>query len=179
MKIAPNEITPICPWRNPSRDLAILFPFATEPVTETRILSGALVSIQKQLGRPMRADENPLRIYRVAHGANLGSVLVHRVKGEHGAIEVVTGIKHDAVRGVLIQSQREPEVVARAITNSGWLAAFNGKRASSEFRVGNDLPDVPNEARPSAQAIADAVRSQLILFSFAENAEATQHHVHH
>jgi hypothetical protein len=101
------------------------------------------------------------------------------VKGEHGAIEIVTGIEDGAVRGVLIQSQREPEFVAQAITNSSWLAAFNGKSACSELRVGTDLPDVPNEARPSAQAIADLVRSQLILFSFAETVDAPQRHVHH
>jgi hypothetical protein len=34
--------------------------------------------------------------------------------------------------------------------------------------LGEDLPSVKAEARASAQAIADGVRSQLIVLSFAE-----------
>ena len=87
----------------------------------------------------------------------------------NGGIEIVTGVEtNGAVRGVLIQSQREPEAVARVITNTTFLASFHGKTAAAPLRLGEDLPDVPAEARASAQAIADGVRSQLIVLSFAE-----------
>ena len=164
------ERTPVCPWRQPQRDLLELFPAATNYFAETRILSGAMVPIQKRLGRAMTVDENPLRIFRVHRQEQwVGSVLLCRVKGEHGGIEMVIGVEtNGAVRGVLIQSQREPEPVAQAITNAAFLRSFIGKGASSSLRVGVDLPEVMTEGRRSAQAVADGVRSQLIVLSFAD-----------
>jgi hypothetical protein len=167
---ATGERSPLCPWREPQRDLSVLFPGATNYFIETRILSGMMVPIQKRLGRAMTVDENPLRIFRAQSGRKMvGSILVCRVKGEHGGMELVAGVEtNGAVRGVLIQSQREPETVARAITNAVWLASFAGKNSDSPLRAGEDLPDVPPAARASAQALADGVRSQLIVLSFAE-----------
>lgn len=168
--VARVEHTPVCPWRNPAQDLAALFSPVTNYVLETRIVSGLIVSAEKQLGRRMHPNENPLRIHRVQHdGRTLGSILVTRVKGEHGGIEIVTGVEtNGAVRGVLIQSQREPPAVAAAITNTAWLARFAGRTAKSSWGVGAELPDVPADARASAQAVADGVRDQLIVLTFAE-----------
>lgn len=164
------EGAPVCPWREPLNDLAKIFPPATNYVTETRILSGLTAELRRRLGRQMTTDENPLRIHRVRHGDQTpGCVLVSRIKAEHGSIEIVTGITANGeVRGVLIQSQREPEAVARIITSSNFLAAFAGKNAAAALRLGEDLPAIPAEARVSAQAVADGVRSQLIVLSFAE-----------
>jgi hypothetical protein len=118
----------------------------------------------------MTTDENPLRVFRVQRGnQNVGSVLVCRVKGEHGGIELVIGIETNGVlRALTVQSQREPEMVARAVTNAAWLGSFAGKDHKSRFRLGDDLPDVRAEAHASAEAIADGVRSQLTVLSFAE-----------
>jgi hypothetical protein len=148
---------------------------------EARILSGMMVPIQKRLGRTMTVDENPLRIFRVNHeGRSSGSVLLSRMKGEHGGIELVIGVdQQGAVRGVLIQSQREPGPVAQVITNANFLASFSGRNSSSPLRLGEDLPNVAAEARASAQAIADGVRSQLIVLSFAEKSlEARESDIH-
>ncbi len=165
-----GENSPVCPWREPERDLRTLFPDAKEYVTETRILSQFMGTIQKRLRRPMTVDENPLRIYRATDGTRaLGAVLVKRVKGEHGGIELVTGIDPQGrVCGVLIQSQREPASVAQVITN--WLPHFVGKTAESALQPGDDLPDVAPDARTTANAIAEGIRRGLIVFSFAENA---------
>ncbi len=181
---ASSERTPVCPWRGPQGDLSALFPPATNYVTETRILSGKMAPIQKRLGRAMTVDENPLRIFRVLRQDSWrGSVLLCRVKGEHGGIEIVTGVEtNGAVRRVLIQSQREPEAVAQVITNTTFLASFPGKNSAAPLRLGEDLLDVPAEARASAQAIADGVRSQLIVLSFAEQsleARASGTHTNH
>src|SRR5262245_18567499 len=74
-----SEVTPVCPWREPERDLRALFASATNYVLETRILSGAMAPIQKRLGRMMTVDENPLRIFRVReNGLWQGSLLVFR-----------------------------------------------------------------------------------------------------
>jgi hypothetical protein len=164
------DISPVCPWREPQRDLLALFPPATNYVTETRIVSRVTVEIERRLGRHMNSDEKPPRVHRVLDGERqLGSVLVTRVKGEHGGIEIITGVEtNGAVRGVLIQSQREPETVAEIITGTQFLSAFVGKTAASPLRLGEDLPAVRAEARASAQAIADGVRGQLIVLSFAE-----------
>ncbi len=169
-KRAPSgESSPICPWREPERDLKVLFPNATHYVTETRILSGLMVPIQKRLKRAMTVDENPLRVYRAMNTTGaLGSVLVKRVKGEDGGIEIVMGVDaQGSVRRVLMQSQREPEAITAAMTN--WLEHFTGKTAASPLCAGQDLPDVSTEARITAEALADGVRSELIVLSFAEN----------
>ncbi len=168
------EASPVCPWRDPLADLARLFPPATNYVLETRILSEHTAELRRHLGRQMTPDENPLRIHRVRHGdQTTDSVLVTRIKAEHGGLELVTGIASNGlVRGVLIQSQREPEAVARVITSSNFLAAFAGKNAAAAWRIGLDLPEVPPEARLSAQAIADGVRSQLIVLFFASSPPA-------
>ena len=164
------EVSPVCPWREPERDLLALFPTATNYVTETCVLSSVTSELRKRLGRQMNSDENPLRIYRVRkEGQCVGSILVTRVKAEHGGVEIVTGIEPGgAVHGVLIQSQREPEPIAEVIASAAFRAAFVGKGAAAPLRLGDDLPEVPAVARPSAQSIADGVHSQLIVLSFAE-----------
>ena len=134
--VAP-ENSPVCPWREPGRDLATLFPEATGYTVESHILSGVMVEAQRRLGRRLAPDENPLRVFR-AHRAEqmLGSIIVHRVKGEHGGIEIVTALDPlGVVERVLVQSQREPAAVVAAITDSAWLAQFQGKTARSDFRV--------------------------------------------
>ncbi len=164
-----TESSPICPWREPQRDLQALFPQATHYTIETRILSALMTPIHQRLKRSMTVDENPLRIYRAADGTQVkGSILVKRVKGEHGGIELVVGIDAGGeLRGVLIQSQREPEAVAEAITK--WLPGFAGKTAASPLQPGEDLPTVPPEARATANSMAEGVRSALIVLSFADN----------
>lgn len=168
--------SPVCPWRDPIRDLKALFPPATNFVLESHIVSRSTAEIVKRLGRQMSVDENPLRVFRVQNrGDAPGSILVCRVKGTHGGIELVTGVElNGRVRGVVIQSQREPEAAADVITNPAWLGSFGGKTAQSPLRIGEDLPEVPSRARESAQAIADGVRSQLIVLSFAEKLESSQ-----
>jgi hypothetical protein len=158
-----GENSPICPWRDPQRDLRRLFPDATKYVAEF------IGTIHKRLNRPMTVDENPLRIYRTIDGTRTtGAILVKRVKGEHGGIELVTGVDSQGhVCGVVIQSQREPDSVAQVIAK--WLPHFVGKTAESPLRPGDDLPEVAPEARATANAVAEGVRSGLIVFSFAEN----------
>ncbi len=166
--LAGLDVSPLCPWRDPQRDLPILFPPHTNYILETRILSSMTAPIRKRLGRHMNPDENPLRIFRVGESGSAGAVLVTRVKGEDGAIEIVTGVtSRGTVQGVLIQSQREPDAVAQVITGSNFLASFVGRNASAPLRLGEDLPAVPALAHTSAQAIADGVRSELIVLSFA------------
>ena len=171
---ARGENTPLCPWREPQQDLKALFPEASAYATETRILSGFTAPLQKRLGRSMTVDENPLRIHRATDGARrVGAILVKRVKGEHGGIELVMGLDNDGrVRGVLIQSQREPDSVAQIIATL--LPHFAGKTAKSPFKPGDDLPEVAPEARVTATAVAEGVRSTLIVFSFAEDPGAAQ-----
>ena len=148
-------------------------------------MSAMIAPIRKQLGRMMTIDENPLRIFRVRDARQvLGSVLVCRAKGEHGGIELVVALEtNDTIRAVAIQSQREPESVARALTNRLWLASFAGKNHENSFRPGRDLSEVPPDARLSADAIADSVHSQLVILSFAERLAGTtdegQNHHHH
>lgn len=168
------DVSPVCPWRDPQHDLPLLFPPATNYVLETRILSDLTTPIRTRLGRQMRPDENPLRIFRVSDSGATGSVLVTRVKGGHGAIEIVIGVTPGGtVQRVLIQSQREPEDVAGIITNAAFLNSLAGKNSTSSFTRAEALPALPEAARVSAQAIAAGVRDQLIVLSFAEQQHVT------
>jgi hypothetical protein len=155
----------LVPWRDPASDLAAFFPGARGYRAETRILSHLRLSLAQHLGHPPTGDDLLLRYYRVLRGSRpVGSILVRRVKGEYGAIELVLAVTPAArVRGVRLQRQREPAPIAAALQGPAWRAAFAGKTADSRWRVGEDLPPVPPAARASAQAIADGARTALIL----------------
>ncbi len=174
----PVEGAPVCPWRNPDSDLQRFFPGATGWRTEIRILSDRRLELAQRLGRPAGSDENLINLYRVFEGdRTLGTVLTRRVKGEHGVIEVVLAVdRQGAVAGIRLQRLREPEAVAQAIENPSWLAAFSGKNAESDWRLGNGIPDLPTEARPTGAALVAGVRSLLILFHAAE--ERSVSHIH-
>ncbi|MBI5386996.1 MAG: hypothetical protein HZA90_20170, partial [Verrucomicrobia bacterium] len=169
----PPEAAPLCPWRDPDSDLKTFFPNATQHTTETRVLSGQRVELTTALGRPPSPDEHALHLHRVFHEQRvLGTVLTRRVKGEAGAIELVLAVAPDGrVRGLRLQRLREPAEIAASLQRPGWLAAFAGKTAANQWQLGADLPDVPGEARLSAQAIVEGVRSLLLLLNAAERAD--------
>jgi hypothetical protein len=177
-KLRGIEPPSLCPWREPDSDLRQFFPDATGWQAETRILSGQRLQLAERLGRPPDLDENSLRVYRVLrNGRSVGSVLTRRVKGEYGAIELVLGLDQgQRVLGLRLQRLREPEAVARALQDSGWLASFRGKNASSDWRLGASIPDVPPDARASADHIVQGVRSLLILDAVAGDQSQQRHH---
>jgi hypothetical protein len=160
----------MCPWRQPEADLRSFFPGATRYATEVRILSGARLELARRLGRMPDPEENSLYVHRVYEVQRpLGAVLTRRVKGEYGAIEIVLAVAPDnRVRGVGVQRLREPPPIARALQSPPWLQSFEGKTAHSAWQMGEDLPTVPREARASARALLDGVRSLLILLHVAE-----------
>jgi hypothetical protein len=164
------ETAPLCPWREPARDLRAYFHGATGTREETLILSHLRVALIDELGRPLTAEEMVLRPQRVLRGEKvIGTVLVRRVKGEYGAIELVLAVDPaGSVRGLRVQRHREPEPVAAALIAPGWLASFQGKTADSQLQPGEDLPRVSSETRTSLTAVADGVRSLLILLRAAE-----------
>jgi Na+-translocating ferredoxin:NAD+ oxidoreductase RnfG subunit len=173
----------MCPWREPESDLRALFPAANRRRTEVRILSGQRLELAKRLGRAPAAEEMALYFHRVYRGDRpLGTVLVRRVKGEYGAIEVVVGVGTDGkVRGVRLQRLREPEPIAEALRSPAWLGSFAGKTVAGAWTLGRDVPDVPAAARPSARAVMEGARSLVILLEVAErrglpSEEAPHHH---
>jgi hypothetical protein len=165
-----SEAAPLCPWRDPERDLRAFFPGATGTREETRILSHLRVALVHDLGRSLTSEELLLRPFRVLRGKErLGTVLLRRVKGEYGAIELVLAVGPvGTVRGLRLQRQREPEAVAEALASPRWLQAFHGKGADSRLCLGDDLPPVPAAAKASAAAVAEGVRSLLVLLRAAE-----------
>lgn len=175
------EPAPPCPWREPEADLQRFFPGATRWRTETRILSGLRVELTGRLGRPPAAEELALQLHRVFHDAReVGTVLTRRVPGQHGGIELVLAVDPGgAVRGLRLQRWREPEPVREAFTQVAWLRAFVGKHAGDACRPGVDLPAVPPAARDSAAAVAEGVRSLLILRDCAEHARQVGAPAHH
>src|SRR5437773_8435155 len=86
----PPEAAPACPWREPADDLKRFFPRAHHYELETRSLSALRLDLAARLGRPLEPEENLLRAFRI-YGENsvLGTILTRRVKGSHGALEIV------------------------------------------------------------------------------------------
>ena len=168
-KTKPPEAAPVCPWREPEVDLKLSFPNASRYELENHPLSGSRLELAERLGRALAPDENLLPVYRIyGETGAVGAVLTRRVKGTHGAIEVVIATDlRDQVCGLRLQRLREPEGVARALENPEWLRSFHGKTAGSGWDLGRDIPEVPPEARASATAIAEGTRSALILLAGA------------
>ena len=160
----------MCPWREPEHDLKLFFPKATRYELKTCILSGQRLELAERLGRTPTGDENALHIYPVYHDHTpLGAVLTRRVKGEFGAIELVLAVNtNQQVCGLRLQRLREPAPVAAALQDSKWLSSFVGKRADDSWPTEVELSGMPAEARVSAEAIVDGVRSLLILLASAD-----------
>lgn len=154
----------LCPWREPKTDLRRFFPGITDFRTETLVYSSLRPELMRRLGPGVRLQENSMQVYRVGRETeSAGMVLVRRVPGEYGAIEIVVAVAPDGrVIGARVQRQREPVVTARALTSPSRLGAFRGKTAGDAWKVGVDLPAVPETAMTSASAVATAVRTLLI-----------------
>jgi hypothetical protein len=139
-------------------------------------LSGLRVELTSLLQRVPTAEENALTSHRVLAGPRaIGQVLTSRVKGEHGAIELVLALDDKGeVKGVRLQRLREPESVAHAIQNEAWLAGFRGRTHQSGWDK-NDVSQLPEQARASAEAIREGVRSLLVLQAASEGLLAKPH----
>ena len=163
----PPSLAPLCPWREPEHDLKLFFLDATRYELETRILSGHRSELAERLGRIPTGDENALHIYPVYREQTpLGVVLTRRVKGVFGAIELVLAVgTNQQICGLRLQRLREPAPSAAALQDSQWLRSFVGKRADSSWHPEHEIPDMPADARVSAEAIVDGVRSLLILLA--------------
>jgi hypothetical protein len=183
VKAKPPVAAPLCPWRDPGADLWRFFPGASGYQAQTRILSGRRSELAQRLGRPPGADENALSLYRVYEQSTLaGTVLTRRVKGPHGAIELVLAVDRDGrVCGSRLQRQREPEEVAGPLEDPAWRNSFEGKRADNPWKLGVDLPEVTPIAREAAQAVGEGARDLLILLAAADDPDhagplAARHH---
>lgn len=159
----------------------MLFPTATGYKVETRILSGLRLELGERLGRAPAPDENAFHYYSIYREETpLGTVLTRRIKGEYGAIEMVLATDPERrVCGLHFQRLREPEPITRAIENAEWRRSFAGKRAESQWKLGGDVPDVPAEARASAEAVLEGARSLLILLETADRAQVTRKAAEH
>ncbi len=175
------EPSPLCPWREPDADMRRFFPEANRHTTETSILRGFRVELAKQLRRQPSAEENSLTLHRVFKDAQpLGTVLAQRVKGEHGAIELVLAVtERGEVQDVRLQRLREPAAVADALQDRAWLGKFQ-ERTHDRGWDSDDLSGIPSEARVSAQAIREGIHSLLILLATSEGlpsaSSAKPHH---
>jgi hypothetical protein len=170
----------MCPWRAPARDIQNLFPAAGPSATyrtDTLALSRIREKVLRRLGPGARLENNSLYVHRVlVGGAAMGSVIVRRVAGPHGAIEVVTGIDPAGkISGILIQRHRETAESGRLLTSDAWLASFRNKSAESSFEIDSRT----GEGTGASAAVTKAVRSVLIELREADTyykVKPTPHH---
>lgn len=159
----------LCPWRDPAGDQKRFFPSADGIQEETLVVTRQRDAIAARLGHPLAPSENALRIYRILRGLTpLGEVVTQSVRGESGVIELALAVNSEGkVVGVRLQRLRERPPVAGALRSSRFLGGFEGKSAASLWRLGQDIPDVPAAARPTAQALLNEARSLLIVMAVA------------
>jgi hypothetical protein len=164
-----TEPSPLCPWREPDSDMHHFFPAANRHAAETRILSGLRVELADALGRQPGPEENSLTLHRISKDSQpLGSVLTRRVKGEHGAIEIVLAVTEQGeVRDVRFQRLREPSALADMLQDPAWLAKFRGRTHDHGWES-DDAGGLPAEVRISARAVGEGIRSLLILLAISE-----------
>ena len=131
-------------------------------------------SIQKRIRNHSQTDKPEERLKERSKERPAGIVITRCIAGESGLIELVLAVEVNAqgkaiqVRGARLQRLREPENVAHTLQSPAFLGAFRGKTAHSEWKMGRDLPTMPDTAVPSAQAIVEGARAALILLSVGE-----------
>lgn len=176
-----DEQAGLCPWRDPDGDRKRFFFGSTGYVDELAALSGQRQELQRLLGRPLTGEDNAVRIHRILAGQTpAGAIVARRVRGESGVIELVLAVGQDGkVVGAKLQRLREPDAVAAALQSPAWLGAFRGKTADSAWRLGQAVPNVPAEARSSAEAILDGAHSILVMLAIGHPARlADSQHTH-
>lgn len=179
--VKPGDREPAkCPWRDPEKDMRAFFPGATAYRTDLLPLSRYRAAILAKLGPGVPLETNVFYAYRVLRGERVvGTVLVRRAAGEYGAIELVLGVDDGGrVVGARIQRQREPRATGEVITSTSWLGAFRGKTADSAWKLGADVPAVPEQARQSAATVVRAARSLLIEYESGAKAGPAAPHIH-
>lgn len=166
----PARSPDLVPWREPEADLRRFFPGADTHREEARVLSGQRLTLIRRLGRQPTAEEHLAVLHRVLRsGRRVGVVMVRRVRGSGGSIEVMLAVApNGTLRGIRLQRHREPEPVAQVLESRRWLAAFPGRTAKSAWRVDRGPLVVPEPAREPAREIVQAVRSALIVLETAE-----------
>ena len=171
----PQTSAGLCPWRAPEEDRRRFFPTSTASRDETLVLSRQRIELQKRLGRMPGADDNALIVHRIlAPEGSPGVIITRRVRGECGLIELVLAADaRGRVIGARIQRHREPAATASALLSESWLGAFHGKDSRSSWQLGTDIPSVPPDARVSAEAIAKATGTALILLDVARHSDST------
>jgi hypothetical protein len=163
------EPAPLCPWREPDQDLPRFFPESSRWETETRVLSGLRDQLSKTLGRAPGPEEIALTLHRVYRDSQpLGAVLVRRVKGRDGAIEVVVAVSEQGrILNVRLQRMRERTSIAKAVSGPEWLGRFEGRTETDGWGTDN-LKGMPPEAQQSGEAIREGIRTLLVLLAASE-----------
>lgn len=170
------DVPPVCPWRNPEADMRRFYPGARGYHSERLSLSSHVLALTRRLGRRPASGELSLDRYVVEAQ---GRVLIRRVSGEYGAIELLLALDEGGrVRGMRLQRLREPEPVAHYLESPAWESRFAGRRAADLPAASAKMNGVPAAARASASSIAEGVRTLLILDNEAGAGAPVHVHIH-
>jgi hypothetical protein len=161
-----------CAWNNAETDLTNWFSGATGYVVQDLVLSGKRISLQEQIGRPLRPEEMLLHCYLVqSNQADIGTVLTRRFKGEHGAIEFALALDNTGrIRHFKTQRIREPAEVIDG------LAQLN---LETRLQRGDSLVSQSDKIPPPARELAGRIESEIKTLLVLYEAGCTEGHVSH
>ena len=159
----------MCPWRNPKRDISQFFPGATRIKTRLLVFSSFRNEVIERVGQGDSLGTNQVYTHTLYKGnQKVGVILPRQIAGEYGSAEFVLALDtHCRVVGFEIQRLREPNMVASALQNPRWCASFKGRTSSSDWKIGQDIGNVPAVARSSARRFVSAARALTIEYQVA------------
>ena len=172
---------PLCPWRAPERELRQFFPGGPVAGGDAGASANARVELARRLGRPPAPDELALLLYHVHRGPEMrGAVMTRRraastARSRSWWLSPRPGACAASGCSGCASRRRSPCV----LRSPAWLRGFAGRSAGDDWSGAASAASLPAAARPSAEAVREAVRSMVILYDVSTRLGANAPRQHH
>lgn len=162
----------LCSFRNPERDVYILFPEATGYRSVMKKLDKKLKeSVEKYLGQKLDFDEaGGHRFYLVLNGKDvIGMIRPHAERGKYGIVEMVWAFSLDG-KIIDYKIQRSRERGTDKVKGEEFRKQFRGKSLKYQFtevdskKINSKLFKVPEKSVLVSSVIAYSAKKNLFLY---------------
>jgi hypothetical protein len=159
-----NSEAALCAFRNPDRDVYILFPEATGYRSIMKALdSEEQKKIEEFLGQPLDYDESGEHtFYLILKGEEIiGIIHPHAERGRYGIVEMIWAITLDG-KIIDFTIQRSRERGTRKLRSEEFHKQFRGKSLNNTFTIPGTKEININLIKPVKEAI---VASSIVAYS--------------